>query len=52
MVQVQSVFKCMLLILICKVFIFIREMGKNFKGTVMQIEKAPINDRLRVSKVS
>ena len=22
------------------------------KGTVMQIEKAPINDRLRVSKVS
>ena len=24
----------------------------NIKGTVMQIEKAPINDRLRVSKVS
>ena len=24
----------------------------NFKGTVMHIEKAPINDRLRVSKVS
>ena len=25
---------------------------KLFKGTVMQIEKAQINDRLRVSKVS
>ena len=24
----------------------------SLKGTVMQIEKAPINDRLRVSKVS
>ena len=26
--------------------------SKNFKGTVMQIEKALINDRFRVSKIS
>ena len=28
------------------------EIIKKIKGTVMQIEKAVINDRLRVSKVS
>ena len=28
------------------------QVGSLFKGTVMQIEKALINDRLRVSKVS
>ena len=29
-----------------------RKLFSKFKGTVMQIEKALINDRLRVSKVS
>ena len=31
---------------------FQRTREKQFKGTVMQIEKVLINDRLRVSKVS
>ena len=33
-------------------FYKVRQFAKIVKGTVMQIEKAPINDRLRISKVS
>ena len=33
-------------------FVVIMKIKKKIKGAVMQIEKVPINDRLRVSKVS